>query len=124
MACPQTQRTGDTDNTLLSLAGLGGLLILSIDLITEQGPAISLAYEHAEANVMDRPPRDLNTDKLISGPLLRYAYLIAGVMEVRVLMQVLAALLATLLPASLNRHIWNRGICYTVLWHIKAELHN
>ena len=26
-------------------AGLSGLLILSIDLVTEQGPAISLAYE-------------------------------------------------------------------------------
>ncbi len=27
------------------MTGLGGLLILSIDLVTEQGPAISLAYE-------------------------------------------------------------------------------
>lgn len=64
-------------------AGLGGLLILTIDLITEQGPAISLAYEPAEALVMERPPRDLTRDRLIDGPLLRYAYLIAGVMTVR-----------------------------------------
>lgn len=66
----------------LPLAGLGGLLILTIDLITEQGPAISLAYEPAEALVMDRPPRDLTRDRLINGPLLRYAYLIAGVLTV------------------------------------------
>lgn len=32
---------------------------------------------------MDRPPRDLKRDRLINGPLLRYSYLIAGVMTVR-----------------------------------------
>lgn len=64
-------------------AGLGGLLILTIDLITEQGPAISLAYEPAEALVMERPPRDLTRDRLINGPLLRYSYLIAGILTVR-----------------------------------------
>ncbi|KAF8072642.1 Atpalpha [Scenedesmus sp. PABB004] len=58
--------------------GLGGLLILSIDLLTEQGPAISLAYEPAEAQVMERPPRDIKNDRLISGPLLRYAYITYG----------------------------------------------
>ncbi|GBF90642.1 p-type atpase [Raphidocelis subcapitata] len=61
--------------------GLSGLLILSIDLLTEQGPAISLAYEGAESNVMDRPPRDLAEDRLIDGPLIRYAYLIAGMWQ-------------------------------------------
>ncbi|MEW5296914.1 MAG: hypothetical protein WDW36_000160 [Sanguina aurantia] len=61
--------------------GLGGLMILTVDLITEQGPAISLAYEHAESNVMERPPRDILTDRLIDGRLLRYSYLIAGGME-------------------------------------------
>lgn len=65
-----------------SCAGLGGLLILSIDLITEQGPAISLAYEPAEANVMDRSPRDNATDRLVDGPLLRYSYLIYGILTV------------------------------------------
>ncbi|WIA28646.1 hypothetical protein OEZ86_011182 [Tetradesmus obliquus] len=59
--------------------GLGGLLILSIDLITEQGPAISLAYEHAEADVMKRPPRDNKKDRLVDGPVLRYAYLVYGI---------------------------------------------
>jgi magnesium-transporting ATPase (P-type) len=68
---------------VLCSAGLGGLLILTIDLITEQGPAISLAYEPAEALVMERPPRDIKNDRLINGPLLRYAYLTYGIMTVR-----------------------------------------
>jgi Cation transporting ATPase, C-terminus len=46
-----------------------------------QGPATSLAYEPAEANVMDRPPRNIATDRLVSLPLLVYAYLIMGVTE-------------------------------------------
>jgi hypothetical protein len=29
----------------------------SVDLVTEQGPAISLAYEPAEGSIMDQPPR-------------------------------------------------------------------
>lgn len=61
---------------------MGGLLILTIDLLTEQGPAISLAYEPAEALVMERPPRDIKNDRLINGPLLRYAYLTYGIMTV------------------------------------------
>lgn len=54
--------------------GLTGLLILSVDLVTEQGPAISLAYEKAESNVRARPPRDIDTERLISGALMRYSY--------------------------------------------------
>ena len=69
---------------LLTLAfglplALPGLLILVIDLITEQGPAISFAYERAEEAVMRRPPRDLVHDRLISPGLLFYAYAVAGV---------------------------------------------
>ncbi len=57
---------------------LNGLMILSIDLFTEQGPAISLSYERAEAPVMLRPPRDLHADRLVSTPSLVYSYLFAG----------------------------------------------
>ena len=57
---------------------LPGLLILSVDLLTEQGPAISLAYEPAESALMRVPPRDLARDRLVDGRLLRYAYLLAG----------------------------------------------
>ena len=57
---------------------LPGLLILSVDLLTEQGPAISLAYEPAESALMRVPPRDLVRDRLVDSRLLRYAYLLAG----------------------------------------------
>ena len=55
-------------------------LILTIDLITEQVPAASLAYEPSEASIMTRPPRNMKTDRMVDGRLLRYSYLIAGVL--------------------------------------------
>ena len=57
---------------------LNGLMILTIDLLTEQGPAISLAYETTEAMVMRRPPRNVLTDRLVSGPSLFYSYIVGG----------------------------------------------
>eukprot|EP00892_Ulva_mutabilis_P001291 jgi/Ulvmu1/11162/UM071_0046.1 len=76
----------ETFPVILALAfgmplGLGSLLVLSIDLITEQGPATSLAYEPAEANVMARPPRDIAVERLVSIPLLTYSYIIVGLAE-------------------------------------------
>ncbi|GLE00034.1 hypothetical protein PINS_up008761 [Pythium insidiosum] len=62
-------------------AGLSSLQILSIDLGTELGPAISLAYEGAESDIMRRPPRDMSRDRLMSPPLLLYAYVVAGVIQ-------------------------------------------
>ena len=38
---------------------LSSLQILSVDLLTELAPAISLAYEPKERDVMDQPPRNL-----------------------------------------------------------------
>jgi magnesium-transporting ATPase (P-type) len=58
--------------------GMSGLLILSIDLITEQGPAISLAYEPGEDATMRRPPRNRAKERLIGARLLVYGYLIVG----------------------------------------------
>lgn len=68
---------------LLNLAfsfplAMNGLMILTIDLLTEQGPAISLAYEESEYAVMSRPPRNLVTDRLVTGPSLFYSYIVAG----------------------------------------------
>jgi sodium/potassium-transporting ATPase subunit alpha len=62
-------------------AGLTSLQILSVDLGTELGPAISLAYEQAELDIMKRPPRDMKKDKLVSRSLIIYAYLIIGMIE-------------------------------------------
>ena len=55
--------------------------MLSVDLGTELGPAISLAYEEAEDDILDRPPRNLETDRLMSYKLLSYSYLQAGLIE-------------------------------------------
>ncbi|CAH0514638.1 unnamed protein product [Peronospora belbahrii] len=57
------------------------LQILSIDLGTELGPAISIAYESAEQDIMKRPPRDLHKDRLLSNALLVYSYVIAGMIN-------------------------------------------
>ncbi|KAK1944316.1 Sodium/potassium-transporting ATPase subunit alpha-4 [Phytophthora citrophthora] len=62
-------------------AGMTSLQILSIDLGTELGPAISIAYEGAEQDLMQRLPRDLNKDRLMSKSLLIYAYGIAGMIN-------------------------------------------
>ncbi|TMW67298.1 hypothetical protein Poli38472_012414 [Pythium oligandrum] len=62
-------------------SGMTSLQILSIDLGTELGPAISLAYERAELDIMQRPPRDMSKDRLMSSPLLLYAYLVAGMIN-------------------------------------------
>lgn len=44
-------------------------------MLTEIGPAVSFAWEPAEANVMARPPRNRHTDRLVRPALLGYAYL-------------------------------------------------
>jgi sodium/potassium-transporting ATPase subunit alpha len=59
---------------------LSSLQILSVDLFTELAPAISLAYEKREKDVMDQPPRKVKEDRLVSFPLLLYSYLIAGLL--------------------------------------------
>ena len=45
---------------------LGTITILCIDLGTDMVPAISLAYEQAESDIMKRMPRDPLHDKLVN----------------------------------------------------------
>jgi sodium/potassium-transporting ATPase subunit alpha len=45
---------------------LGTITILCIDLGTDMVPAISLAYENAESDIMKRMPRDPKHDKLVN----------------------------------------------------------
>lgn len=59
-------------------AGLTAMQVLTIDLGTELGPAISLAYEKAESDIMERKPRDPVKDRLVSPSLLLYSYVTAG----------------------------------------------
>jgi sodium/potassium-transporting ATPase subunit alpha len=56
------------------------ILLLCIDLLTELLPAMSLAYENPENNIMQMKPRLVAEDRLISFPLLGYSYFQAGAM--------------------------------------------
>lgn len=60
---------------------LSTVLILCVDLGTDMVPAISLAYEVKEADIMDRPPRNAATDRLVNSRLISFAYLQIGVMQ-------------------------------------------
>merc|ERR1711931_465748 len=53
---------------------LGTVTILCIDLGTDIVPAISLAYEQAESDIMKRNPRNKFTDKLVNERLISMAY--------------------------------------------------
>uniref|UniRef100_A0A914WES4 Cation-transporting P-type ATPase N-terminal domain-containing protein n=1 Tax=Plectus sambesii TaxID=2011161 RepID=A0A914WES4_9BILA len=56
---------------------LSSLQILSIDLCSEMPPAISLAYETSEQDIMKSPPRKRNS-RLVGWRLIAYSYIFAG----------------------------------------------
>merc|ERR1712136_152364 len=60
---------------------LGTVTILCIDLGTDLLPAISLAYEQAESDIMKRKPRNPFTDKLVNERLISMAYGQIGMMQ-------------------------------------------
>ncbi|XP_042298287.1 sodium/potassium-transporting ATPase subunit alpha-2-like [Sceloporus undulatus] len=60
---------------------LGTITILCIDLGTDMVPAISLAYEKAESDIMKRKPRNPRTDKLVNERLIGMAYGQIGMMQ-------------------------------------------
>uniref|UniRef100_A0A7S2VWB4 Cation-transporting P-type ATPase N-terminal domain-containing protein n=1 Tax=Triparma pacifica TaxID=91992 RepID=A0A7S2VWB4_9STRA len=60
---------------------LSTVLILGIDLGTDMIPAISMAYETAEADIMKRPPRNSKVDRLVTKKLINLAYLQIGIMQ-------------------------------------------
>jgi sodium/potassium-transporting ATPase subunit alpha len=53
---------------------LGTVTILCIDLGTDMLPAISMAYEEAESDIMKRQPRNPFTDKLVNERLISMTY--------------------------------------------------
>merc|ERR1712212_344170 len=57
---------------------LSTLAILAVDLLTDMVPAISLAYEKAELDIMQRPPRTAS-DRLVNHRLIFLAYGIVGI---------------------------------------------
>merc|ERR1712025_1424912 len=60
---------------------LGTVTILAIDLGTDMIPAISLAYEKAESDIMNRQPRNPFTDSLVNERLISMAYGQIGVIQ-------------------------------------------
>ena len=60
---------------------LSTVLILCVDLGTDMVPAISMAYELKESDIMDRPPRNAGTDRLVNRRLITFAYLQIGIMQ-------------------------------------------
>lgn len=60
---------------------LGVISILCIDLGTDMIPAISLAYEKAESDIMKRRPRDPVRDKLVNERLISISYGQIGFMQ-------------------------------------------
>merc|ERR1712226_787432 len=60
---------------------LGTVTILCIDLGTDLLPAISLAYEEAETDIMKRAPRDPVHDKLVNERLISMAYGQIGMLQ-------------------------------------------
>merc|ERR1719379_1451427 len=57
------------------------VLILCIDLGTDMVPAISMAYENAESDIMKRNPRRASIDHLVTKKLVVFAYLQIGVIQ-------------------------------------------
>ncbi|OUS42873.1 P-type ATPase [Ostreococcus tauri] len=60
---------------------LSTVLILCVDLGTDMVPAISMAYEEKEADIMDRPPRDSKKDRLVNFRLISFAYFQIGIIQ-------------------------------------------
>merc|ERR1712050_414197 len=60
---------------------LGTVTILCIDLGTDMVPAISMAYEQAESDIMKRQPRNPFTDKLVNERLISMAYGMIGMIQ-------------------------------------------
>jgi len=60
---------------------LSTILILAVDLGTDMIPAISMAYEVAESDIMLRKPRDAKVDRLVTKKLIYFAYLQIGIIQ-------------------------------------------
>merc|ERR1712165_567793 len=60
---------------------LSTVMILLVDLGTDLAPAISMAYEGKEADIMERAPRDPEVAKLVTWRLVSFAYLQIGVLQ-------------------------------------------
>lgn len=60
---------------------LSSILMLVICIGTDMAPAIALAYEFGELDIMDRMPRNAKRDHLVTAKLICFCYLQIGIME-------------------------------------------
>ena len=60
---------------------LSAILMVAICVGTDLAPAIALAYENGELDIMKRPPRHAKMDHLVSAKLISFAYLNIGELE-------------------------------------------
>jgi len=81
---------------------LGTIAILAVDLLTDMVPAISLAYEKPEMDIMQRPPRS-TSDRLVNHRLIFLAYGIVGITQAMAGMFVYGVVMASYgwLPSQL-----------------------
>ena len=61
--------------------GLQSLQMILIDLGTEIVPGVALSFETAEADVMQVPPRNPKTDRMMGAKSLAFAYVQAGTLQ-------------------------------------------
>mmetsp|Transcript_21850 Transcript_21850/g.16210 ORF Transcript_21850/g.16210 Transcript_21850/m.16210 type:complete len:122 (+) Transcript_21850:299-664(+) len=54
---------------------LSSILMLVICIGTDMAPAIALAYERGELDIMDRMPRNAKRDHLVTAKLICFTYL-------------------------------------------------
>ena len=59
---------------------LSTFAILAVDLLTDMVPALSLAYEKPELDIMQRPPRS-TSDRLVNHRLIFLAYGVVGITQ-------------------------------------------
>ena len=86
---------------------LGAITILCIDVGTDMLPAISLAYESAEGDIMKRLPRDPQHDKLVNN---RYAYLAEAIAKADIVSTNQKVVLGTYLVAKVSKSKVNAAI--------------
>mmetsp|Transcript_22779 Transcript_22779/g.21988 ORF Transcript_22779/g.21988 Transcript_22779/m.21988 type:complete len:192 (+) Transcript_22779:2540-3115(+) len=60
---------------------LSSILMLVICVGTDMAPAIALAYEYGELDIMERMPRNAKRDHLVTAKLMCFCYLQIGILE-------------------------------------------
>ncbi|KAK9686836.1 hypothetical protein K7432_015011 [Basidiobolus ranarum] len=60
---------------------LSAFLMIYICVLTDMFPSIAIMFETPESDLLKRPPRRPDQDRLVNFKLLRHAYLFTGLME-------------------------------------------